>query len=148
MVLPWTSVIVIIVLLKLAFTCATPEAMFLRSRRRTRVASLPILNPPAARSRLLRCRQISLCHALFLLAGDWFGRTFASPGIGVGALAAHREAAPVAQAAIAAEIHQPLDIHGDFAPQIALDDIVPVDHFTQLQHFLVGKLRHPARFGN
>jgi hypothetical protein len=24
------------------FTCATPEAMFLRSRRRTRVASLPI----------------------------------------------------------------------------------------------------------
>jgi hypothetical protein len=24
------------------FTCATPDAMFLRSRRRTRVASLPI----------------------------------------------------------------------------------------------------------
>jgi hypothetical protein len=31
--------------LNVAFTCATPEAMFLRSRRRTRVASLPILNP-------------------------------------------------------------------------------------------------------
>src|SRR6202167_4655316 len=45
MVLPWTSVMVIMVLLKLALTCATPEAMFLRSRRRTRVASLPILNP-------------------------------------------------------------------------------------------------------
>jgi hypothetical protein len=28
-----------------AFTCATPDAMFLRSRRRTRVASLPILGP-------------------------------------------------------------------------------------------------------
>src|ERR1700733_5389069 len=56
MVLPWTSVMVIMVLLKLAFTCATPEAMFLRSRRRTRVASLPILNPfgsePAAPVRL------------------------------------------------------------------------------------------------
>src|SRR5262249_40041057 len=48
MVLPWASVMVIIVLLKLAFTCATPEAMFLRSRRRTRVASLPILHPLAA----------------------------------------------------------------------------------------------------
>src|ERR1700735_4559361 len=45
MVLPCTSVIVIMVLLNVAFTCATPEAMFLRSRRRTRVASLLILNP-------------------------------------------------------------------------------------------------------
>src|SRR6202008_3784502 len=45
MVLPWASVMVIIVLLKLALTCATPEAMFLRSRRRTRVASLPIHDP-------------------------------------------------------------------------------------------------------
>ena len=45
MVLPWTSVIVIMVLLNEAFTCATPEAIFLRSRRRTRVASLPILSP-------------------------------------------------------------------------------------------------------
>src|SRR5215467_8499146 len=43
--LPWTSVMVIIVLLNFAFTCATPELMFLRSRRRTRVASLPILDP-------------------------------------------------------------------------------------------------------
>src|ERR1700676_5405829 len=48
-VLPWASVIVIIVLLNDAFTWATPEAMFLRSRRRTRVASLPIIDPFAAR---------------------------------------------------------------------------------------------------
>src|SRR5713101_3552725 len=47
MVLPWASVMVIMVLLKVAFTCATPEAIFLRSRRRTRVASLPILHPLA-----------------------------------------------------------------------------------------------------
>jgi hypothetical protein len=38
---------VIMVLLNVAFTCATPEAIFLRSRRRTRVASLPILDPLA-----------------------------------------------------------------------------------------------------
>jgi hypothetical protein len=30
--LPWASVMVIMVLLKLAFTCATPAEMFLRSR--------------------------------------------------------------------------------------------------------------------
>src|SRR5690349_18496082 len=143
MVLPCTSVIVIIVLLKLAFTCATPEAMFLRSRRRTRVASLPILDPFTAWSRLPRCRHLSLLHALFLLAGDWFGRTFASPGIGMGTLSAHWETAPVTQTAIAAEIHQPLNIHGDLAPQIALDRVIPVDHFAQLQHFLVGQLGYP-----
>src|SRR5215510_553534 len=44
-VLPCASVMVIIVLLNDAATCATPDAMFFRSRRRTRVASLPILNP-------------------------------------------------------------------------------------------------------
>ena len=37
-VLPCASAIVIIVLLNDAFTCATPEAMFLRSRFLTRVA--------------------------------------------------------------------------------------------------------------
>src|SRR5215472_3957503 len=104
--------------------------MFLRSRRRTRVASLPILDPFATWSRLFRCRHFSVLHALFLLDGDWLCRTFASPGIGMGALAAHGKTAPVAQAAIAAEIHQPLDIHGDFAPQIALDGIIAVDHFA------------------
>src|SRR5215472_4707509 len=50
-VLPCASVMVIIVLLNVAFTCATPEAMFLRSRLRTRVASLPIGSIPFAACR-------------------------------------------------------------------------------------------------
>ena len=37
--LPWASLIVIIVLLNVAFTCAVPEVMFLRSRRRRRGAA-------------------------------------------------------------------------------------------------------------
>src|SRR5271157_4328868 len=41
-VLPCASVIVIIVLLNVEFTWATPETIFLRSRRRTRVASFAI----------------------------------------------------------------------------------------------------------
>src|SRR5919109_1825397 len=48
------------------------------------------------------------------------------------------------QPAVAAEIHQPLDIHGDFAPQVALDHVIAVDDLTDLQYFLVGQLRHPA----
>src|SRR5262245_19681803 len=44
-VLPCASVMVMVVLLNDEFTCATPDAMFLRSRRRTRAAaSLPISN--------------------------------------------------------------------------------------------------------
>src|SRR5580658_7514374 len=45
MVLPCASVMVMVVLLNDEFTCATPDAMFLRSRRRTRAASLPIPKP-------------------------------------------------------------------------------------------------------
>jgi hypothetical protein len=40
--LPCASVMVIIVLLKLALTCATPAVMFLRSRRRMRWGSRAI----------------------------------------------------------------------------------------------------------
>ena len=40
--LPCASVMVISVLLKVELTCATPEVMFLRSRRRTRVFSFAI----------------------------------------------------------------------------------------------------------
>src|SRR6185436_17460116 len=82
-VLPCASVIVIMVLLNEAATCATPDAMFLRSGRRTRVACLPILNPfaPARRNRHegLSCYQVGPA-AFFLpaivLAGPLRVRAF------------------------------------------------------------------------
>src|SRR5690349_16757439 len=138
MVLPCASVMVIIVLLNVAFTCATPEAMFLRSRRRTRVASLPILYPFAARP----CGPATLESGLLLLAGDRLRRPLAGAGVGMGPLAADRQTAAMAQPAIAAEIHQPLDVERDLAAQIALDHVVAVDHFADLQHLGVGELRH------
>src|SRR5262245_62557591 len=54
----------------------------------------------------------------------------------------------MSQPAIAAEIHQPLDVHGDFASQVTLDHIVAVDDLADLQHFLIGQLRHPAGVGD
>src|ERR1700704_3249334 len=114
-VLPCASVMVIMVLLNEAFTCATPEAMFLRSRRRTRppagVASLPIHDPFKARQAGNSIRPGRSLRRGLLLAGDGLGRTLAGAGIGVGALAANRQAFAVTQPAIAAEIHQPLDVH-------------------------------------
>ena len=52
-----------------------------------------------------------------------------------GALAAHRQATAMTQAAVAAQIHQSLDVHGNFAPQIALDAELTVDQFADAQHF-------------
>src|SRR5262249_40143696 len=85
---------------------------------------------------------------LFLLAGNRLGRTLAGPGVGMRALAADRQAAPMPQPAVAAEIHQPLDVHGHFAPQIALNHVVAVDDLADLQDFLVCKLGYPALLGN
>src|SRR6185312_14276407 len=75
-----------------------------------------------------------------LLALNCLGRSLAGARIGMRALAANRQRAAMAQAAIAAKIHEALDVHRDFAAQIALDLIVAVDGFANLQHFSIGKL--------
>src|SRR5690606_14626230 len=49
-------------------------------------------------------------------------RTLARARIGAGALAAQRQAATVAQAAIGTEVDQSLDRHADLATQVTLDD--------------------------
>jgi hypothetical protein len=50
----------------------------------------------------------------------------------------------VPQAAIATQIHQPFDIHSDFAPQIAFHAIFAVDQFTDAKNLVVRKLIDPA----
>src|SRR6476619_2974782 len=82
----------------------------------------------------------SLFANLLLLAGDRLGRALARARVGMGALAAHRQTAAMSQAAIAAEVHQPLDVDADLTTEIAFDHIVAVDHFADLQHFLVAQL--------
>src|SRR6185503_2644124 len=93
MVFPCASVMVIIVLLNEAFTCATPDVMFLRSRFLTRAGSLAI-------ERAL----------LLLLAGDRLGGALAGAGVGVRALAADRQTLAVTEATVAGQVHQSLDV--------------------------------------
>ncbi len=50
----------------------------------------------------------------------------------------------MAQAAVAAKIHETLDIDRDFPAQIALDNIVAVDRFANLQDFRVGQFGDAA----
>src|SRR5262245_25981113 len=62
----------------------------------------------------------------------------------MGALPAHRQATAVPQPAVAAEVHQPLDVELHLAPEVALHQVIAVDHLADVQHFLVGELRDPA----
>src|SRR5215213_3782997 len=90
----------------------------------------------------------SLFANLLLLAGDRLGRALARARIGVGALAAHRQAAAMTQAAIAAEVHQTLDVDTGLTAKIALDEVVAVDHFADLQNFLVAQLADATFHGD
>jgi hypothetical protein len=60
------------------------------------------------------------------------------------ALAADRKALTVTQAAIAGQVHQTLDVHRGLATKIALNRIVTVDSFADLQNFGIGQLINPA----
>src|SRR5690606_34217956 len=74
-----------------------------------------------------------------VLLPDRAARAFPRPRIGTGALAAQRQAATVADAAIAAEIHEALDAHRCLTAQVALDDH-PRDLATQLLHLRLGQV--------
>ena len=81
--------------------------------------------------------------AYFFLPGDRLGLALAGARVGVRALAADRQALAVAEAAVAGEVHQPLDVHRGFAAKVALDLMVAVDRLADVQHFLVGKVLDP-----
>src|SRR5687767_8359327 len=128
---------VIIVLLKDAFTCATPEVMFFFSRRRTRGEAAAALVTMG----LIDTRALNrLTSGGLLLAGDRPRLALAGAGVGVGALAADRQVLAVPEAPVAAEIHQPLDVHRHFAAQIAFDPVVAVDRLADAYDLVVGEL--------
>src|SRR3979490_1044446 len=54
----------------------------------------------------------------------------------------------MAQAAIAAEIHQALDVHAGLARQLCFTQIGAVAPFTDLHHSLTAQLIDPTFFGN
>ena len=91
---------------------------------------------------------------LFLLAGNRLRRALSGAGVRMGTLSSDRQASTVPQPAVATEIHHPLDVHLDFAPQIAFHDVVAVDLISQREKFGVGKILHalglfnPGRVAN
>ena len=72
---------------------------------------------------------------------DGLPRAFACAGVGLGALAADRQAAQVADASVALDALQTLEIHADFAAQIALDDVLAIlDGMDDLGELSLGQV--------
>src|SRR4249920_3704695 len=65
-----------------------------------------------------------------LLGNRALARALAGAGVGLGALAAHRQVAAVPQPAEAADFHQPLDVHRDLLAKIAFDAALVLDHLA------------------
>src|SRR5439155_18500458 len=67
--------------------------------------------------------------------------TFACASVGLGALAAHRQAAQVANPSIALDTLEPLQIHSDLAAQVPLDDVLAVlNRVDDLRELLLGQV--------
>src|SRR5436309_8189530 len=125
---PSRSVSATIVLLKLVLMCAWPMAMFLRTRRRVRPRVAAALRGGA---KLLR---------RLLAASDGLLRALARAGVRLRPLAVHRQAAPVADAAIRADLAEALDRLLPVAAQVALHLEVRVDVVTELRDLFVGEV--------
>jgi hypothetical protein len=91
-------------------------------------------NCPVAKRRTL---AVNSFLNLLLLAGNRLGFALAGPGVGVGPLATHRQLTPVAKPAIAAKVHQTLDVDRNLAAKIAFDHKIAVDRLSNLQHLRV-----------
>ena len=63
----------------------------------------------------------------------------------MGPLTTHRQIATVTQAAVAAKIHQTLDVHLGVAAQVAFDSVIRVDMFAQGQSLGIRKLVYATR---
>src|SRR5262249_17874554 len=78
-------------------------------------------------------------------------RTLAGAGIGARPLTAHRQRAAMTGAAVAADFHQPLDVHRHVLAEGALDAALLLDDAADLPHAVLGEglhapLRPPAGF--
>src|SRR5207237_4760078 len=62
----------------------------------------------------------------------------AGAGVGVGTLATDGQSLAVAQAAIAAQIHQPLDVQAHRAPEVALDLVALLERLADAADLVFG----------
>src|SRR5262245_57275441 len=86
------------------------------------------------------CEEAPLLR--LLPAADGLLRALARASVGLRALAARRQVAPVPQAAIRADLGQTLDRVRPLAPQVTLDLVVRVDVVAKLRNLVLGQVAH------
>ena len=77
---------------------------------------------------------------LLLLVSDRLSGTFTGSRIGLGALAAYREAFSVADSAVAVGFDEALDVHSDFATEFTFYGVVVFDFITELRDIVFGQV--------
>src|SRR5450755_2425305 len=87
-----------------------------------------------------------LGHVLALLAtnADRLLRSAPLASIRLRPLAACRQVAPMATPAVRADLDETLDVQGNFAAQVSLDLVAPVDDLAEPVDLLLGKVAHPG----
>src|SRR3954471_24755561 len=91
-----------------------------------------LLGAPPASLRALRCGAQLLLPRLLLPGHLHTLGALARARVGLGVLAADGQAATMAETAVAADLHQALDVLRALAPQVALDGEVAVDRVAEL----------------
>src|SRR3954463_8787646 len=117
--------------------CAMPSATFFLTFLRTRTAAGAVafaISEDPCSVRLLRWWRSRGSGTLNGLA-----RPLAGSRIGARALSACRQSAAMPCAAIAAQIHETLDIHRDFTSKVAFDSELG-DLFTQFFHVVIRQI--------
>src|SRR5262245_37518246 len=74
-----------------------------------------------------------------LLRDGALARALARPCVGARTLPMNRQSPAMTHAAVAADFHQPLDIHRDVLAQVALDVALLLDDPADLAHVLFGQ---------
>jgi hypothetical protein len=82
---------------------------------------------------------LSFGRSLFL-AGDGLARAFTRSGVRAGPLTAHRKPSTMANAPVASDVHEPLDVHADVRAKVTLDGEFGVDDFPDPVEFVLGKV--------
>src|SRR5208282_1103380 len=83
---------------------------------------------------------LSLRARLLLVGHRAAPRTLAGARVGVGALAAHGQAAPVPQAAVGTHLDVALDIHRDFLAQVAFDGAFLFQNLADAIDFVLSQI--------
>src|SRR5438552_3126478 len=102
--------------------------------------------PPPRRAPARSIARGAMSQQLFLLAlllrNRALARSLARARVGARALAPDGQRSAVTAAAVAADFHQPLDVHRDLLAEIAFDAALLLEHAADFAHVLLGEILH------